>query len=898
MNTTNKQYSTQAIDPSVLDVLDISTDGKVVSAENWKTLWELVFKHINTLDAYCVTLEELRSEWSNSKALLDKQMLEFTSKYAALEQSFVHYGKEAPVNEHIKFWVQPTSNLKDKVLITFKELLATKDLLTNHINTLRDEMNIGFETLRTTLDNDYISHTDADNSFYTKSEIKSIVNNAVSTKADRNKIFDYITYVVDVNNEQVTITGCSKNIQGSYTIPEFIEDYPVTGIAENAFYGCVNLEAVTLPNSIQYIGEGAFQGCDNLGEVYFCGSEEQWESIDIGSSNDALELATNYYNQAYATLDDVAKAIANQVDNLFTYEIINSEYETNSYTKTVTITGTVEKCARYVIPSFIEGYPVTAIGASAFAEDDKDENGVILREVVIPDGVTSIDKEAFYGCLQLEVVILPDSIGYIGKDAFGSDSRGITVYYGGTEAQWSSIIIDGNNNNLISPKNIYYNQKPATVDYVNSKVVAEQTFDPQSENAQSGKAVAKALATKVDKLYIYEIVNGSVTITGAVKDCSKYVIPDTIEGYPVTTIGIGAFARKESLVTEVVIPDGVTRIEVGAFTECANLTTLTLPSSLTFIGEDAFGSSNFNNVYYGGSAEQWNAIEVGDKNDGLLNASNIYYNQHYTTKAYVEEAISSSASKKQDTLVSGTNIKTINGESILGLGDITIAGGSGSNVNNGNKVVVLDTKIRTYNTQGWKDQGAFGVTDYWGDVNNIDEINVGDIGILRGRNTDTGSDVLLINKITSLSKEDDAGNVINRVYTQVVACIQGGLKGDTGEPGPQGPARSVSYHKFRGVEVHFSLEKGHMYSFTVKDNGTTKVSIVDSAGNPVVGIANNTLSGMTNGMIICSDRCSITGLTGDLSITNLNAYISDRWDWRSTYYLVASDSTGVDIWDM
>lgn len=428
-------------------------------------------------------------------------------------------------------------------------------------------------------------------------------------------------------------------------------------------------------------------------------------------------------------------------------------------------------------------------------------------------------------------------------------------------------------------------------------VIIDQNFDPESENAQSGKAIAEALATKVDNLYTYEIINGSVTITGAVKDCSKYVIPDTIEGYPVTTIGASAFARKESLVTEVVIPDGVTRIEIGAFTECANLTTLTLPSSVTFIGEDAFGSSNFNNVYYGGSEEQWNAIEVEDKNDGLLNASNIYYNQHYITKAYVEEAISSSALKKQDTLVSGTNIKTFNGESILGSGDITIEGDSGSN---GNKVVVLDTKIRTYNTQGWKNQGTFGVTDYWGGVNNINEINVGDIGILRGRNTDTGSDVLLINEVTSLLKEDDAGNIVNRVYTQVVACIQGGLQGATGErgpQGPQGPSRSVSYHKFRDVEVRFRLEKGHLYSFTVKDNGTTKVSIIDSVGNTVVGIANNALSGMTNGMIICSDRCSITGLTGDLSITNLNAYISDRWDWKSTYYLVASDTTGVDIWD-
>lgn len=38
------------------------------------------------------------------------------------------------------------------------------------------------------------------------------------------------------------------------------------------------------------------------------------------------------------------------------------------------------------------------------------------------------------------------------------------------------------------------------------------------------------------------------------------------------------------------------------------------------------------------------------------------------------KADASTVSGKQDTLVSGTNIKTINGQSILGSGDITISG--------------------------------------------------------------------------------------------------------------------------------------------------------------------------------------------------------------------------------
>lgn len=50
------------------------------------------------------------------------------------------------------------------------------------------------------------------------------------------------------------------------------------------------------------------------------------------------------------------------------------------------------------------------------------------------------------------------------------------------------------------------------------------------------------------------------------------------------------------------------------------------------------------------------------------------------TKTETDNAITAATSTKQDTLVSGTNIKTINGETLLGEGNITIEGGSGGNV--------------------------------------------------------------------------------------------------------------------------------------------------------------------------------------------------------------------------
>lgn len=110
---------------------------------------------------------------------------------------------------------------------------------------------------------------------------------------------------------------------------------------------------------------------------------------------------------------------------------------------------------------------------------------------------------------------------------------------------------------------------------------------------------------------IYQVFDGQVTIIDHVCGSKQeYVIPDTIEGYPVTTIGYEAFYDC-SCITELTIPGSVTVIEKNAFTFCEKLTKLTisegivriekdaffgcyeleqlnLPNSVTFLGDDAF----------------------------------------------------------------------------------------------------------------------------------------------------------------------------------------------------------------------------------------------------------------------------------------------------------------------
>ena len=78
----------------------------------------------------------------------------------------------------------------------------------------------------------------------------------------------------------------------------------------------------------------------------------------------------------------------------------------------------------------------------------------------------------------------------------------------------------------------------------------------------------------------------------------------------------------------------------------------------------------------------------------------------------VNLAILSDISSKQDTLVSGTNIKTINGQTILGSGDIAISGGSDANVQAVDTGDVLDDVTVDYATKTYVD----GLV---GDINSI-----------------------------------------------------------------------------------------------------------------------------------------------------------------------------------
>ena len=86
-------------------------------------------------------------------------------------------------------------------------------------------------------------------------------------------------------------SGCSSLT--SITIPN-----SVTRIDDSAFAYCNSLTSITIPSRVTSVGHYAFCGCSSLKDVYYSGTQEQWEKIGIGVYNDYLTNATIHYGSS------------------------------------------------------------------------------------------------------------------------------------------------------------------------------------------------------------------------------------------------------------------------------------------------------------------------------------------------------------------------------------------------------------------------------------------------------------------------------------------------------------------------------------------------------------------------------------------------------------------------
>jgi len=90
------------------------------------------------------------------------------------------------------------------------------------------------------------------------------------------------------NLDNYTFTGCS-NVK-SITISEGVET-----IGFDVFEDCINLESVTIPQSLNKIDVYTFRNCPNLKDVYYAGTEAEWNSISISQNGNEQLINANIH---------------------------------------------------------------------------------------------------------------------------------------------------------------------------------------------------------------------------------------------------------------------------------------------------------------------------------------------------------------------------------------------------------------------------------------------------------------------------------------------------------------------------------------------------------------------------------------------------------------------------
>ena len=159
-------------------------------------------------------------------------------------------------------------------------------------------------------------------------------------------------------------------------------DDGVTSVGIYAFKDLENLTSVTIPYSVNLVYMGAFGYCDNLKDIYYCGTEKQWNSIGMLSNNAPLLNATIHYNygkftgikEDYFYKDDVKQKAYQLV------EFDGDYYFINDYNK-------IAKNQRiYLSQRFIDGF--TYADGTPLKEGyyEFDENGkMIINNGVVGD---------------------------------------------------------------------------------------------------------------------------------------------------------------------------------------------------------------------------------------------------------------------------------------------------------------------------------------------------------------------------------------------------------------------------------------------------------------------------------------------------------------------------------
>ena len=441
----------------------------------------------------------------------------------------------------------------------------------------------------------------------------------------------------------------------SVVIPNNINGVPVTSLGENVFNNCTFIQKAVVPDCVTSIGEGAFNGCSSLQEITipFVG----------GSKSDAIASSSTLFGYIFGTNSFIGSTETRQY---YTYNSSIIYYIPSTLTKVTVTGGDLFYGAFYgcrLLNNIVLPESIKIIDDYVFCGCSS------LIRIEIPNGVQTITVSAFNYCNKLEYISIPDSINIIrqydvnpGYKAFSNCPLEYNIYsngyYLGNNNNPYLILVkcgtgtscNVHNNTKIICDNAFYNCSNLTNVVIGNNVtsIGRCAFDSCTsltnitipDNVTSigqsafsccsgltsitiGNGITSYIAgilygcsslqeitipfVGIDKYAttrsyntLFGCIFGTSEYSGGVKTQQwfnvasasgycYYYIPQYLTKVTVTggNLLYGAFSNCSSL-TSITIPDSVTSIGNHTFDGCSSLTSITIPNSVRIIEDYAF----------------------------------------------------------------------------------------------------------------------------------------------------------------------------------------------------------------------------------------------------------------------------------------------------------------------
>ena len=366
-----------------------------------------------------------------------------------------------------------------------------------------------------------------------------------------------------INVTKVTIPNGVTRIEnwafGGCNITSLIIPNGVTSIGNYVFYRCENMVSISIPNSLESIGNNTFSGCSGL------------LSIDIPDHVTSIgNYAFEYCNGLTSftipkSVISIGKYAFRDCSKLASFDVAadNPNYSSKDgvlFNKDQTLlikypTG----CSRtsYTIPN-----SVTSIAARAF------ENCYSLMSITIPSGVTDIGDEAFDGAYNISSItnysVTPQVIS---ANTF-------------TQLAACTLYVPAESIEAYKAADVWKDLGTIkAIDTPTPCIIASGTCGANLTWELSCDSVLTISGTG-------DMTNWSASVSvpwyNYLDNIAYLSLPDGL-----TSIGQLAFCLCKAL-TSVTIPNTVTSIGRSAFDQCSGLTSVTIPNSVTSIGDDVF----------------------------------------------------------------------------------------------------------------------------------------------------------------------------------------------------------------------------------------------------------------------------------------------------------------------